>query len=92
MKKDILSSSIVEFFHVLVSLGFEPGTSCTLAKGNSSKKLVIIKFHFYVRPNVLEFYIGNYFSVNFPLPLSLEVARLAKVQEVLGSNPGETRT
>ena len=32
MKKNILSSSMVEFFHVLVSPGFEPGTSGTLAK------------------------------------------------------------
>ena len=62
------------------------------AKGKSLKKLVIIKFHFYVRPNVLEFCIGKFFSANFPLPVGLEVARSARVREVQGSNPGETRT
>ena len=47
MKKIIMSSSTVEFFYVLVSPGFEPGTSCTLAeratprprdKGNLAEK------------------------------------------------------
>ena len=47
MKKNILSPSTVEFFHVLVSLGFEPRTSRTLAehatprpwsKGNLAEK------------------------------------------------------
>ena len=37
MKKNIMSSSTVEFFHVLVSPGFEPGTSRTLAKRTTSR-------------------------------------------------------
>ena len=37
MKKNILSSSTVEFFHVLVSPGFEPGTSCNLAERATSR-------------------------------------------------------
>ena len=37
MKKIILSSSTVEFFHVLVSPGFEPGTSSTIAERATSR-------------------------------------------------------
>ena len=42
-----------------------------------------------MRPNVLELHIGKFFSAKFPLPLGLGVARLARVREVLGSNPSE---
>ena len=62
------------------------------AKGKSLKKLVITKFHFYLRLNVLEFYRDKFFLVIFLLPVGLGVARLARVREVPGSNPGETRT
>ena len=55
------------------------------AKGNLQKKLAIIKFHF-------SFHYNKFFSANFPLLVGLGVARLVMVQEVLGSNPGETKT
>ena len=37
MENDIMSSSTVEFFHVLVSPGFEPGTSRTLDERATSR-------------------------------------------------------
>ena len=46
-----------------------------------------MKFHLYLRPNVLELYIGKFFSAKFPLPHGLGVAHSARVQEVPGSNP-----
>ena len=51
-----------------------------------------MKFHLYLRPNVLELYIGKFFSAKFPLLHGLGVACLARVREVPGSNPGETKT
>ena len=39
MKKNILSSSTVEFFHVLVSPGFETWTSYTLAERTTPRPM-----------------------------------------------------
>ena len=89
MKKIILSSSTVEFFHVLVSPGFEPGTSCNLAERATSrptgkgkfteKKLAYIKFQ-YIWPQIeVEFYNDKFFLAIFLLPVGLEVVRLARV-------------
>ena len=55
------------------------------AKENLLKKTCVQK-------NVIEFYDNKFFSVNFPLPVGLEVACSARVREVPGSNPGQTRT
>ena len=55
------------------------------AKENLLKKTCVQK-------NVIEFYDNKFFSANFPLPVGLEVACSARVREVPGSNPGQTRT
>ena len=96
-----MSSSTEEFFHVLVSPGFEPGTSHTFAecasyrprgKGKFTEKLAHIKFQ-YIWPKIeVEFYNDNIFLVIFLSPVGLGIARLARIWEILGSIPGETRT
>ena len=96
-----MSSSTVEFFHVLVSPGFEPGTSRTLAKRATprptgkrkiSKKPCHYKVQLLCEAKCIGILYRQVFSANFPLLVGLEVARSARVREVLGSNPGETRT
>ena len=60
------------------------------AKKISLKKFVFIEFNLY--PNVLELYTAKFISVKYHLPHGLGVVSSARVQEVRGSNPGETRT
>ena len=101
MKKIILSSSTEEFFHVLVSPGFEPGTSCTIAeratsrprgKGKFAEKTCLYKIPIHLASDRSGIYNDKFFMLIFLLPVGLGVARLARVREVPGSNPGETRT
>ena len=93
MKKIILSSSTVEFFHGLVSPGFEPGTSCILieratprpmSKGKIDEKLLHIKSRI---SSIQVFLCGIPFAW---WSRGRAFGKGVRCPGVLGSNPSET--